>query len=243
MRIRKWICWLLVFCLTMLAAGSALADLKRGSSGEEVVALQQKLIDIGALDDVADGKFGPKTEKAVKAMQAYWGMKKTGRVGDAFLDKLDMMWYPLCNSDLDSGLDPEEDVEAYVSCVPTEKKGVYEFCPRHGVVAELQGMLKNGGRNAPEGVRAVIYRRIMEAAYAETEFLFDIWESRLDSSEEHIAQEYKEQFEEIYAEKSADLLDYYQKTPLKAYQQLAEWLMEQMVQECYDLYGQEPNVE
>lgn len=236
---KRWISLMLLCSFLVLAAASASADLRRGSEGEEVVALQQKLIDIGALNDAADGKFGRKTEQAVKDMQAYWGMNKSGKAGQAFLDKLDLMWIALCESNPDSA--PEKDAGRYVSCLPTEKTGVYEYCPRHGIIPELQGMLKNNGRKAPEGVRIVICGRIAEAAYAATVAMYDVWESRLKSSEKPIARKYREEFEEGYAEKSADLLDYYQRKPLTAYSQLADWVVGLMVQECYDLYGMEPN--
>ena len=181
-----------------------------------------------------------------EASKREWNQGKTmtleaASAGQAFLDKLDLMWVSLCGTDSDSGLDPEADVGKYVSCVPTDKEGVYEYCPRHSIIPELQGMLKNGGRKAPEGVRIVIYRRIIEAAYAETVAMYDIWESKLKSSEKSVAREYKQQFEDSYAEKSADLLDYYRKSPLKAYTQLADWVVGLMVQECYDLYGMEAN--
>ena len=43
--------------------------LSRGSRGEEVRALQQRLIELGYLDDVADGIFGAKTQYAVRLLQ------------------------------------------------------------------------------------------------------------------------------------------------------------------------------
>jgi lysozyme len=54
--------------------------LKRGSRGEEVVRLQQRLADAG-LDVTADGIFGPHTEAAVKRFQARRGLVEDGVVG------------------------------------------------------------------------------------------------------------------------------------------------------------------
>ncbi|NMD38796.1 MAG: peptidoglycan-binding protein [Christensenellaceae bacterium] len=62
--------------------------LKRGSKGEAVKALQTRLIELGYLNDKADGSFGRKTESAVKEAQGIWGMKATGVVDDAFLNLL-----------------------------------------------------------------------------------------------------------------------------------------------------------
>lgn len=225
----------------MLICAPATADLQRGSEGEEVVSLQQQLIDIGALNDAADGKFGRKTEQAVKDMQVYWGMKKTGKAGEAFLEKLNLMWHTL-NDEGRDGRNQEEELKGrLISCCPTDRENVFEFCPRHEIIPALQALLTNNGRKAPEGVRTVICGRIVEVAYRETVRMYDAWEKRLKSTEKSIARKYRQQFTDLYAEKSEDLLDYYRKTPLKAYTQLADWLVEELVQECYDLYGREPN--
>ena len=56
--------------------------LKLGSSGEDVKRLQEKL------GVEAIGKFGPKTEAAVKAWQKANGLKDDGIVGDATWNKL-----------------------------------------------------------------------------------------------------------------------------------------------------------
>jgi len=56
--------------------------LKNGSKGEEVKALQSKL------GLVADGNFGPGTEKAVKEWQTKNGLVADGIIGPASLEKL-----------------------------------------------------------------------------------------------------------------------------------------------------------
>jgi putative chitinase len=59
--------------------------LKLGSEGEDVKKLQEKLgVDAGT----AFGKFGPKTEAAVKAWQKANGLKEDGIVGDTTWGKL-----------------------------------------------------------------------------------------------------------------------------------------------------------
>ena len=52
--------------------------LRRGARGEDVRALQQMLLDMGILNDVADGKFGAKTEAAVAAFQQNAGLYSDG---------------------------------------------------------------------------------------------------------------------------------------------------------------------
>ena len=56
--------------------------LKNGSKGEEVKALQAKL------GLVADGNFGPGTEKSIKEWQTKNGLVADGIIGPASLEKL-----------------------------------------------------------------------------------------------------------------------------------------------------------
>ena len=62
--------------------------LKNGSKGEEVKALQSKL------GLVADGNFGPGTEKAVKEWQTKNGLTADGIIGPASLEKLGLSSTP-----------------------------------------------------------------------------------------------------------------------------------------------------
>ena len=55
--------------------------LKKGSTGDAVKALQQKLISLGYLSGGADGVFGPATQKAVAAFQAANGLDADGIAG------------------------------------------------------------------------------------------------------------------------------------------------------------------
>jgi len=52
--------------------------LSKGSYGEEVVKLQQRLIELKYLSGKADGYFGENTENAVKAFEARYGKMQTG---------------------------------------------------------------------------------------------------------------------------------------------------------------------
>ena len=58
---------MMVFSIS--AAGFAMETMKRGSRGDDVRELQEKLISLGYLDGNADGIYGPKTESAVLAFQ------------------------------------------------------------------------------------------------------------------------------------------------------------------------------
>lgn len=62
--------------------------LKNGSRGEDVKKLQQKLLDMGLLNDVVDGIYGGKTAAAVSAAEALLGMEQTGVANPDFLEAL-----------------------------------------------------------------------------------------------------------------------------------------------------------
>ena len=89
---RKLMISLLAICLCMAMTVPALAldpsTLYNGSTGEEVKALQQKLIDLGYLEGTADGIFGNKTEKAVRRFQWKNGMTADGLAGKRTLAAL-----------------------------------------------------------------------------------------------------------------------------------------------------------
>lgn len=86
----KRVSWLKKAALAvMLAAGAVFitpgaeaAALKLGDGNDEVVLLQERLASLGYDVGYADGKFGRKTEQAVRALQAAYGLEPDGIVGD-----------------------------------------------------------------------------------------------------------------------------------------------------------------
>lgn len=66
--------------------------LTRGSKGEAVRSLQQMLLDLGRLRDVADGVFGAKTESAVKSYQTTVGFNSDGIAWPQTLARLTLDW-------------------------------------------------------------------------------------------------------------------------------------------------------
>ena len=62
--------------------------LKKGMSGEDVKKLQQALIDLGYLNDKADGAFGSNTHSAVVMFQAVNGLSADGLAGKKTQDVL-----------------------------------------------------------------------------------------------------------------------------------------------------------
>ena len=64
------------------------APLELAARGDDVKALQQKLIDLGYLTGSADGAFGAMTQQAVKDAQAAFGMEQTGVADNEFQQRL-----------------------------------------------------------------------------------------------------------------------------------------------------------
>ena len=83
---RRW--FICMLCLSLLCSAAQAASLKRGTRGEGVLEMQEWLIDLGYLDDKADGVFGKKTEAAVKAYQKSVNKKQTGTLTAAQADEL-----------------------------------------------------------------------------------------------------------------------------------------------------------
>jgi len=54
--------------------------LMRGSQGEDVIVLQNKLKEMNLYSGKIDGDFGPMTEKAVKKYQQMMNQEQTGKI-------------------------------------------------------------------------------------------------------------------------------------------------------------------
>ena len=65
--------------------------LKEGSSGHQVVELQEGLEAVGYELGSCDGAFGPATEKAVKAFQSDQGLKADGKAGQMTISVLNKL--------------------------------------------------------------------------------------------------------------------------------------------------------
>ena len=87
--IRNILIGLVIVLLPVLSmAGS---DMRRGDKGEGVREAQEWLIELGYLEDQADGIFGKKTEAAVKEFQKTIGAKTTGTLSPQQLDELQFL--------------------------------------------------------------------------------------------------------------------------------------------------------
>jgi len=95
-RIRPWgglvIGLILSIALSGIAYG-ALGDrlLGRGSNGPEVIELQKKLAQLGYVVGAVDGKYGPKTEGAVRRFQKERGLRVDGLAGTQTIKELKLL--------------------------------------------------------------------------------------------------------------------------------------------------------
>ncbi|TGJ95109.1 murein L,D-transpeptidase, partial [Actinotalea fermentans ATCC 43279 = JCM 9966 = DSM 3133] len=80
------------------APDPATVELVRGSTGERVTALQQRLVDLGYWGAAPDGDFGPGTQQAVWALQKAAGISRDGRVGPVTQAALDQGVRPTARS-------------------------------------------------------------------------------------------------------------------------------------------------
>ncbi len=81
------------FVSSLSGPGVTGSNLRRGSSGSDVSAMQQMLIDRGydLGETGADGKFGPKTAAAVKQFQQDFGLQADGIAGDQTMSALNRL--------------------------------------------------------------------------------------------------------------------------------------------------------
>ena len=107
------------------SAEPSTSKLQKGSTGEMVETLQQKLKDLGLYTGPVNGIFDSDTEAAVKAFQKNAGLKQDGIVGSA-------TWQKLTGTYMGGGTLPES--------VTHMKKG-----SKGGDVFQLQSFLKDKG--------------------------------------------------------------------------------------------------
>ncbi|MBQ2954917.1 MAG: peptidoglycan-binding protein [Clostridia bacterium] len=158
MKKRIGVILVLALILAMLVPAAAHADLACGSSGEEVLSLQTMLYDMGYLSEEADGKFGAKTEAAVKEYQKSAGLEETGTVTDELSEKIYQDWIEYWDwvqeqLRLDAELaGTEKHYAPFCYSWETEDgQTVFEYCERHALLWEATcGILMGGDAESAE---------------------------------------------------------------------------------------------
>jgi len=152
-RIRPWgilaIGLIISIALSGIAYG-ALGDrlLGRGSKGPEVMELQKGLAQLGYAVGTVDGKYGAKTEVAIRSFQKERGLKVDGLAGKQTIEELKRLIGQSTNTVGKAVGNKNIDTNLLARCVNAEARGE----PYVGQVA----------------VAAVILNRIKDPAYPKT---------------------------------------------------------------------------
>ena len=232
---KKTIACVAVFILCLSIFASATADMKRGSRGEDVQTVQEMLIELGFLEDKADGIFGKKTAAAVKRFQAYLGEKQNGILKD---DQEFVLWdlsAAATGMGEGDGRDEEELMESYPGYCSWEGKDEWGgvFCYRHLEESFIHSKLEKG--NMPSRLENMLMKRLCEAWTQDILAMYDAWEEELAEEDSHIAEEQREIFE--------NKLEEYQSAESEPDGLLNEqvWLEKTGIDLCFDMHGAESN--
>lgn len=108
------------------AAEEAIAPevLRMGDNNDAVRAIQEQLISLGFLNDIADGSFGPKTLDAVTKFREAYGLDAAGEVDAAMTDMLDAV-FAVIHADGKPEAEPAEVVQFRTIEIAAYDDGTY----------------------------------------------------------------------------------------------------------------------
>ena len=150
---KKKICFILliIICITTTAL-TVFATSRRGSSGSEVIKIQEKLKRWGYYSGSVDGIYGSGTESAVKKFQKANGLKADEIAGKATLNA---MGISSSNSSSSSGGNNSNDLNLLSRVVYSEARGE----PYVGQVAVAAIVLNRVSHSSfPNSVAGVVYQ-------------------------------------------------------------------------------------
>ena len=149
-------------------------------NGSDVMDVQRMLVDLGVLNDKADGVFGAKTEAAVTQFQNYYGLTADGIAWPQTIDLLTSVWqYTMGVAAENQGGGPEDDAPGY--CVFWAEDIVMDFvtcCGQHAYLVEREAELNRTGVTGGD-----LYD--LEADWKrELDALYDAWLERCASADQ-----------------------------------------------------------
>lgn len=214
-----------------------IAELKKGDRGEEVKYMQQMLIEMGFMNDKADGIFGKKTEAGVKALQKYLDMPATGVLDDDTQVGMYDVYSLATGMMADDGLGDDELMELYPAYCSWEGQDEWGavFCWRHLEQQRVSTRLQVG--DPPKKLKQLLMQRLCELWEGDIQAMFDEWEEALPEEEAHIAQEQRALFEQALTENRKA----WNKKKSTALENEMIWLEEQGIGVCFDMHGAEAN--
>lgn len=163
--------------------GTLYKDIKGHS--DEVKDLQQKLTDLGYLNDKVDGKFGKKTQAAVKAFQKAHGLTADGIAWPQTLSALDAAW----NEEF--GV-PEETYAPCCGFLEIDENGTqsWDHCEVHANINQqaAQGLPANATEADIANAQAVAWQ-------AELNLLYQLWMENCEPEDQPMVVNHKVMFE------------------------------------------------
>ena len=223
----------------MLAAPCALAELSRGNRGEDVRQLQSMLIDLGFLDDKADGIFGKKTQAAVKSIQRYWGVEETGVADQGVINDLEILWALAMGLERESGA-PVDDEGYPRSCSWTpDDYWPVEYCYRH--IEQYPLAIQLSYEDPPEKLMYLLAENRCQFWLDSIRTMYAEWADRLGGADVSVASEQYEIFRKALEENIAKWNQEAEPGSNEVVLSRMKWLESIGVDLCFDLYGAEPN--
>ncbi len=232
----------LMVCLLgiLFATPCALADLSRGSKGEDVRQLQSMLIDIGFLDDAADGIFGKKTQAAVKSIQRYWCVEETGIADEGVINDLEILWALAMGLERENGA-PVNDEDYPPSCRWTpDSYWPAEYCYRH--IEQYPLAIQLTYENPPKKLEFLLMENRCQFWLDSILTMYADWSDRLGGADVSIASEQYEIFRAALEENTTKWNEEAAPGSNEAVLNRMNWLESIGIDLCFDLYGAEPNL-
>ncbi|MBR5225602.1 MAG: peptidoglycan-binding protein [Clostridia bacterium] len=231
---------ILTAVLLSFLCAPAVAELSRGSKGDDVKALQSMLIDLGFLEDKADGIFGRNTQTAVKALQHYWGVEETGIADEGVVNDLEILWALAMGLERESGA--PVDSEGYPSSCSWTQEGdeVYaQFCDRH--IEQYPITVQLAYQNPPRKLEYLLMENACAFWLDSIRTMYAYWADRLDGADASVASEQYEIFRAALEENTEMWNKASASGSNEALHSRMKWLEILGVDLCFDLYGAEPN--
>lgn len=161
--------------------------LRRGAKDDAVRALQQKLLDLGILQDKADGIFGAKTESAVKAYQTGAGLYPDGVAWPQTLSQLSLDWQAAARrapAETPAPALPSAPVAVCETVLDENGAEHVRYCDYHRSMAEIAASIES----AADETRVLRARNQIRALWqAELESLWSEWLQAFPEAEQGAA--------------------------------------------------------
>ena len=168
MGVKGWI-RALALTLVLLLPYAALADVKKGDTGDEVLEIQTILQETGWLFEEPDGVFGSHTEQALINWQQAQGLDATGTADDDTMEALRQHWSDVFGEPYQGNEkyapDPMYDVCHYVTA--GDGSVTMQYCHDHTQMLGLEDDLLKSGTAEDAAAAALLWQEEAERMYSQ----------------------------------------------------------------------------